>query len=128
MFKSGKPISQGEVLFWMKKYAPQGVLDNIGNGFEEVEITESRLIVGHSETGHHHVLEPVSKAIPISQAVVSLIKDATDMWMELKLAEPCVLLHLREHDQHQALTLPAGEYIRGLRQEQTPDGWQRVLD
>lgn len=133
MFKAGKPVAQGEVFLWMKKYAPTGVLKAVGEKFTEMKINKGPLILGHSETGHHHVLEvmqPEGKiaAPPISKAVTALISDASDVWMELKLAHQCQLKHLRDNDTHEALILPEGEYIRGLREEQSPEGWQRAID
>ena len=66
--------------------------------------------------------------VPISKAAQALIDQATDMWMDLKLLEPCALIHQRGFDTHQGFILPAGEYIRGIREEQTPEGWRRVAD
>ena len=128
MFSTGKPASQGEVFLWMKKYAPEEVLARIGDGFQEMKLENGQMILGHSETGHHHVLEPVNKTVPISKAVHALIANATDMWMDLKLLEPCALIHQRGFDTHKGFILPAGEYIRGIREEQTPEGWRRVAD
>lgn len=128
MFSTGKPIAQGEVLIWMKKYAPKEIIAKIGNGFEEMKLENGQMILGHSESGHHHVLEPVAKAVPISKAAQALIDSATDMWVELKLLEPCALIHQRGYDTHEGFILPPGEYIRGIREEQTPEGWRRVAD
>lgn len=128
MFSIGRPVAQGEVLIWMKKYAPEEVLAKIGDGFEELKLEHGQMIIGHSETGHHHVLEPVDKSVPISRAAKALIDSATDMWMDLKLLEPCKLIHQRGFDTHKGLILPAGDYIRRIREEQTPNGWQRTID
>ena len=65
MLKTGKPIAQGEVLIWAKKYAPQSVLDRLASGeMTEIFVEDGRIILGHSETGHHHVLEPADTAVP----------------------------------------------------------------
>ena len=129
MFSSGQPIAQGEVLIWMKKYAPQAVLDKTAAlNLSEMVLPADRLIVGHSETGHHHVVEALDRTVPLSQAAQALIDDANDTFVELRLHQDCVLRHLREADTHEGLVLPAGEYIRGLREEQTPEGWKRVED
>lgn len=129
MLSSGKPFRQGEVLIWARKYAPQSVLDGMaGLKLSPMKLENDQMILGHSETGHHHVLEPVDKAVPISQAAQALIDAANDTFVELKLLQPCALRHLRSTDTHEAAVFPAGEYIRGLREEQTPEGWQRVHD
>lgn len=130
MFKSGKPIAQGEVLIWMKKYAPESVLKGIAalKNLKEMKLEKGMLILGHSESGHHHVLEPVDKKTTISKAALALIDAANDTFVELKLSEPCQIVHLREFDTHGGFVFPAGEYIRGLREEQTVEGWVRVAD
>lgn len=128
MFASGKPVAQGEVLIWMKKYAPKAILEKIGSHFKEMKLENGRMILGHSETGHHHVLEPVDKTIPISKAAQALVDDVNDMIVDLKIANDCQLVHMRGHDTHSGFILPPGEYIRGIREEQTVEGWRRVAD
>lgn len=129
MFASGQPIAQGEVLIWMKKYAPASVLAGMASlRLSEMKLEGGLLILGHSETGHHHVLEPVDKTVPVSKAAQALIDAANDTFVELKLHQDCELVHLRGHDTHGGYVLPPGEYIRGIREEQTPEGWQRVAD
>lgn len=127
MFKSGKPIAQGEVLIWMKKYAPKAVLDKITSDFTEMKLENDKMILGHSETGHHHVLEPIND-VHISKAAQALVDETNDMIVDLKLMEECKLVHLRGDDTHGGFILPAGEYVRGIREEQSPEGWRRVAD
>lgn len=130
MFKSGKPFAQGEVLIWMKKYAPRAILEGMAKlkNMEEMKLENGQLILGHSETGHHHVLEPINKKAKISKAAQAMIDAANDTFIELKLFEPCEVVHLRSFDTHGGAVLPPGEYIRGIREEQTVDGWKRVAD
>lgn len=130
MFSSGKPVAQGEVLIWMKKYAPKSVLEGLSalKNLKNMKLENGMLILGHSETGHHHVLEPVRENVHISKAAQALIDDANDTFVELKLIEPCKIVHLRQHDTHGGFILPPGEYIRCLREEQTVEGWKRVAD
>jgi hypothetical protein len=130
MFSTGKPFAQGEVLIWMKKYAPKSVLEGVAalKDMKEMKLENGMLILGHSETGHHHVLEPVNNKSTISRAAMALIDAANDSFVELKLNEPCKIVHLRDFDTHGGAILPSGEYIRGLREEQTVQGWVRVAD
>lgn len=129
MFKSGQPVAQGEVLIWMKKYAPQSVLSaTAGLKFSPMKLEKDQLIVGHSETGHHHVLEPVRECVKISSVVQGLIDAANDSFMLLNATEEFKLVHLRGTDTHGAFVFPPGEYIRGIREEQTVEGWRRVAD
>lgn len=129
MFKSGRPVAQGEVLIWMKKYAPPAVLNAMTalKNLSAMKLENGQLILGHSETGHHHVLEAV-RPIAIDKAAKALIDSANDTFIELQLFEDCRLVHQRAHDTHGTLVLPAGEYIRGIREEQSPEGWRRVAD
>ena len=130
MFSSGKPFAQGEVLIWMKKYAPKSVLEKVAalKNMTEIKLEKGQLILGHSETGHPHVLEPVNKKVSISKAALALIDAANDTFVELKLNQPCEIIHLRGFDTHAPAVLPEGEYIRGIREEQTVQGWVRVAD
>lgn len=129
MFSSGKPVAQGEVLIWMKKYAPDAVIKGMAAlKLSPMPLENDRLILGHSETGHHHVLEAEKPNVHVSKAAQALIDSANDTFVELRLAEDCKLVHLRGHDTHGGFVLPAGEYIRGLREEQTVEGWRRVAD
>ena len=128
MFKSGQPASQGEVLIWMKKYAPAGILKAMsGLKLSEMKLEKGQMILGHSESGHHHVMEPV-REMPISKACLALIDAANDSFIELRLAEDCKLVHQRGHDTHKTFVFPPGEYIRGIREEQSIEGWRRVAD
>lgn len=130
MLQSGQPIAQGEVLIWAKKYAPKDVLAKLAGlkNMQEMALENGQMILGHSETGHHHVLEPVNKSVPISKAALALIDAANDTFVELKLHQECQLVHLRGTDTHAGFVLPAGEYVRGIREEQSPAGWRRVAD
>jgi hypothetical protein len=130
MFKSGQPIAQGEARIWLKQYAPKSVLDKLGKlkNLQELKLENGMLIVAHSESGHHHVLEPVAKNMPISQAAKLLIDDTNALIGELQIANDCYLLHQRGHDTHKAFLLPAGTYVRSLDEETSPEGWRRVAD
>lgn len=130
MLSTGKPIAQGEVLIWMKKYAPKSVLDGLAKlkNMQEMSLENGMLIMGHSESGHHHVLEPVSKKMKISKAALALIDAANDTFVDLKIFHECALIHQRGNDTHGSFILPPGEYIRGIREEQSVQGWVRVAD
>lgn len=65
-----------------------------------------RFIIGHSETGHHHVLERKAGA------TVSVLDRAPEGMKILHaiLTEPNKLIHERGHDTHEAIELAPGEY------------------
>jgi hypothetical protein len=130
MFSAGKPFAQGEVLIWMKKFAPKAIVDGLAKlkNLKPMPLEKGMMILGHSETGHHHVLEPVAKKVSISKAAQALVDQANDTFIELKLFQECALVHKRDADTHKAVVLPPGDYIRGIREEQTVDGWVQVAD
>ncbi len=69
-------------------------------------LEHGRLVIGHSETGHHHVLEH-------SRGAVVTVLDGAPEGMKILhaiLAEPNKLIHQRGHDTHETIDLPAGEY------------------
>lgn len=129
MFSTGKPVAQGEVLIWMKKYAPKAVLTGMAKlKLSAMPLENGMMILGHSETGHHHVLEPVAKDVPISKAALALIDADNNTFVELRVFEQCRLMHLRGHDTHVGLVLPPGDYIKDIREEQIPEGWRQSQD
>lgn len=78
-----------------------------------------RLIVGHSETGHHHVIE---------SPCAELFETADPLVCFLRLEAPTQLTHLREHHTHGPQSLPASTYRVTRQRERGPAGWQRTLD
>jgi hypothetical protein len=82
------PIRHGEVLLLPVATPPEGVRHMV-----------KTCIVGHSESGHHHVLE--------SDALFAQIVSASaDLYVDLDTATP--LRHQKDHDQHRELTVPPG--------------------
>lgn len=131
MFKTHapQPIAQGEVSIWMKKYAPKEIVDLAERGaLKEMKLENDRLIIGHSETGHHHVIEAVRPSVHVSKAAQALIDETNDLFINLRLAEDCKVTHLRGYDTHTGFMLPAGDYIIRPDDEQTVEGWRRVAD
>ena len=76
------------------------------SGGTPLALDNGKLIIGHSETGHHHVLErtkgatvTVSENAPAGMRVLHAI-----------LTEANSLVHERGHDTHETIDLPPGEY------------------
>jgi hypothetical protein len=71
---------------------------------KDVAVQEcTSFIVGHSETGHHHVLE--------SKANFTVTEDAVDKaFLYVTLFEPGTLVHQKTVNRHNNLTVPAGTY------------------
>ncbi|MCX7898509.1 MAG: hypothetical protein N2444_00200 [Methylocystis sp.] len=58
------------------------------------------LIVGHSETGHHHVVD----------ADCATLTRVDEFTAYLSVSKPTELRHLREFDTHQSIALQPGMY------------------
>jgi hypothetical protein len=99
----------GEITYTPAKDLPEG----------KVETVKS-LIVGHSETGHHHVLE----------CDTAFERIMTDNGIFVRLNDVAKLYHKKENDIHETRTLQPGVYRFGEKTEYNP--WtkaiQRVFD
>jgi hypothetical protein len=91
--KFKKNAAQGELTITRLARAPK----NIGS---IVAPKNGRLIVGHSETGHHHVVDA-------DCAVLTRIDEFT-AYLDVK--KPTQIDHLREHDTHPSIALQPGMY------------------
>ena len=108
---------QGECLFMrVDKFNNEGT-------WEQAKPEGKFLIIGHSETGHHHVID-----IDRSPSAQLLIDKTNEFMTRLELDEPAEVEHLRSFDTHETLKLPAGKYIVRHRREYTPEGLRRVED
>lgn len=98
---SNAPIRHGEILL-MPSPPPRD---------HEVGVVErtTEAVVGHSESGHHHVLE-CSVAIEVIHA------DAT----YVRIARPGTLVQRKEVDRHRDLPVPAGLYVVLTKTEYDP--------
>lgn len=74
-----------------------------------------RFIIGHSETGHHHV-------IGAAGASVSVLDRAPEGMRILRaiLNNPTSLDHLRDHDTHEGIKLEPGLYEFRIGREYDP--------
>ena len=84
------PIRHGEVMLVPVVSAPDGTCERV-----------TSCIVGHSESGHHHVLDSDLEFATIVSASGTLYVD---------LDTPSRLLHRKDHEQHRELEVPAGTW------------------
>lgn len=101
-----KCIRHGEVMLVPVNNTPEGE-------FKEYDV----FIVGHSETGHHHVLE--------SKAKFEVMSDAEKKDLYLRLFEPARLVHKKQLDAHKTLTIQPGVYRVVHKQEYDP--WNQII-
>jgi hypothetical protein len=86
----------------------------------KIEPVNGKVIVGHSETGHHHVMEA-------SRTTMYRLPDSVlDCLMVVE--KPDELRHLREFDTHEALSFEPGTYRVTTAREYVPEGWRRAQD
>lgn len=95
-----KPIRHGEVLLYPVNKIPKA---------ESIEAVSR--IVGHSESGHHHVL--------ISDQPFEVTEtEKHDLY--IRLFEPGKLVHQKTYDTHKTLPVPKGDYMVIRKQEYDP--------
>lgn len=82
------PIRHGEVLLVPVDAAPAGTVTRV-----------RECIVGHSESGHHHVLE-------CDEAFAEIVAANGDLYVDLDVPTP--LRHHKAHHQHRELVVPPG--------------------
>lgn len=106
--------AQGDVMIMKIDEAPST------EGMKKVDPEGGKLIVTHSETGHHHVLD----------------RDAAEMFQStdneleslLFLKRDAELTHLRSHDTHESILIKAGSYKVIRQREYTAEGFRKAQD
>ena len=77
----------------------------IPKGFTAMTSERDKFIIGHSETGHHHVIDAAGANV--------MVMDNPPTGMRILraiLENPTSLEHLRTHDTHESIMLEPGEY------------------
>jgi hypothetical protein len=104
--------AQGELCFTRIAALPKDIVT------EPLALENGRFILGHSETGHHHVLERTANA-----EVVRVKNPPAGMnILYMILSAPNSVQHLRDHDTHEAIALegsttaPVYYEVRGTRE------------
>jgi len=107
-----KIAAQGDVMFVRVDALPKGLVKKASG---------SRVIVAHSETGHHHVA--VAERLAIygnDDPMICYLVNETGRYADID--------HERPHDTHQTFRLegPVWKVVR--QREAAPEGWRRVAD
>jgi hypothetical protein len=114
--------AQGDVLFVRKRALPAAAT-------EEVKPEAGKVIVTHSETGHHHAIDDLSTKM--------FRAPGEPLVAYLQLGEGCAqsggvdVVHHRAWDTHETLRLlgkPGAVFEIRRQREYTPQGWRRVED
>ena len=101
-----KPIRHGEIMLVPCDALPSGKT-----------ASSTSYIVGHSETGHHHVLESKSEF----EVLTTEDKD-----LYFRLFDPASLVHKKATDQHRTLTISPGIYKRYHDTEYNP--FEKIIE
>lgn len=99
-------FSQGELTF---SKLPDDA-DMTGATFADVS-ADGRWVIGHSETGHHHVMDRASVKVVEREAPIGV------RILRLIVAEPTACEHLRSFDTHAPVNLTPGKWeVRTARE------------
>lgn len=101
-----RPIQHGEILLQPVSNMPAGSTQQ-----------HTSFIVGHSETGHHHVVE--------SDTQFAVWTDEAKQELYLQLFEPAKLVHKKIHDKHRTITLQPTIYKVLHKKEYDP--WSGLI-
>lgn len=90
-------------------------LDELPKNVEQI-FKGKEYIVGHSETGHHHIaVADKPKAITVYRPVGA---DSADLYLRVTSASKIV--HKKSYDRHQDIDLPEGVYLVRSKSEYDP--------
>jgi len=109
--------SQGEVDFQL--------IDELPEGLTRVPSEAGLLILGHSETGHHHVVKESSNV-----ELYSANDNKGTLFLVTKNNE-VELEHMRDNHTHKSWLFPANKVVRFNTTREASDnelGWVRALD
>lgn len=108
-----KAAAQGEIS--IHRVGPLPTDRTIPAGYTALSPEGGKLIVGHSETGHHHVLDAGCGSVAVMD------KPPEGMRVLLALIEkPTALTHLRPTDTHAPIMLEPGAYELRIAREYDP--------
>jgi len=95
-------------------------VDALPDNAVPVQPEQGRVIVTHSETGHHHTMD--------AGAVTMYRLPDSIMDCLLVVDQPTELQHLRDHDTHESILFSPGVYHVRRQREYTAEGFRRVED
>lgn len=95
-------------------------IDELPPNVTKVDTVEGHVIVGHSETGHHHVMTADRTTM------YRLPEEIYECF--LVVSEPDKLTHMRAFDTHEPISFQPGIYRVRRQREYTPEGWRRAAD
>lgn len=105
--------AQGEISF--RRIGPVPASKGLPKGYSPLAAENGHIVIGHSETGHHHVMD----ARHVDVAVLDRAPEGMRILRAIvNSATP--LVHLREHDTHEPIMFEPGEYEARIGREYDP--------
>lgn len=104
---------QGDVCFRRVSALPEGVVE---------KQVEGPIVVAHSETGHHHAIEPGE-----AKLFEKLERDPMVCFLAID-GEHADVVHHRTNHTHETVRLLNGLWEVKRQREHTPEGWRQVQD
>ena len=112
--KNMRMVIQGDVAFTR-------VYDLEDKNFVPVNAEQGRVVVAHSETGHHHAF--------LENDNVEVLDDPDNEFVSwLRVTANSALKHYRPYDEHETIEFTPGIYRINRQREYTPEGFRRVAD
>ena len=109
-----KIAAQGDVMFL--RIDDKNMPDDV----KKIEPVEGKVIVAHSETGHHHVMEAER---------ADLFESTSESLQGFLLVhKQATLEHQRSYHTHEPIQFEPGLYQIRRQREHQPEGWRRVQD
>lgn len=102
-------------------------VDAIPAGAKATAPVDGRIVVGHSETGHDHIIT-LDRPTKRREPNVEMFSGDNPLVAWIKVNRPSVLEHKRPFDTHESIELSPGIYEIRRQREHSPEGWRRVAD
>lgn len=112
-----KRAAQGDVFITKIDELPEDAI-------KATETSNEDIVIAHSETGHHHVVE--ANAVDYFHAAND--GKVNEFVSYLRVKEDTSLRHLRSFYTHEAIELLPGLYRINRQREYTPEGFRKAQD
>lgn len=111
-------VAQGDVM--IRRLPDDADTDGV-----KVEPENGNVIITHSETGHHHVMS--ADTVTLLERPEEKVPEGMEI-LRMIVESPTPLIHLRDHDTHQPITIDKGTYEVRRQREYSPEMIRRAQD
>lgn len=107
--------AQGEMVFVRVNEMPSDIIAE--------QPTNGEYLVGHSTSGHHHVMS--SKDVKLFRSPAT---DTRPLFSYIVVEQPTEMLHRKDYQAHESLLFSPGMFEVRHQRERTPTGWRMAID